>query len=67
MTEGLLDKYVGGSGWPRELARRYFTEYLRYEVTGRAREGLAKFFEMAGWLGVLEVRRKLEYLEGVTT
>jgi chorismate dehydratase len=63
MTEGLLDRYCLEKGWPRELARRYFTEYLRYEVTGRARKGLAKFFELAGKLGVMKIGRKVEYLE----
>jgi len=63
MTEKLLDRHCVEKGWPRELARRYFTEYLRYEVTDRARLGLAKFFELAGKLGVLKLGRKLEYLE----
>ena len=63
MTGELVAKYAAERGWPGELARRYFTEYLRYEVTGRAREGLEKFFEMAGRLGLLDVRREPRYLE----
>lgn len=63
MTEAILDKYAGEKHWPRELARRYFTEYLRYEVTPRGREGIERFFRMAGERGLLEVRRGVRYLE----
>ena len=63
LTEGLLDRYAEEKGWPRELAQRYFTQYLRYEVTPRAREGLARFFEIADRLGLLKWRRAIEYLE----
>ena len=62
-TEVLLDRYAAEKGWPRELARKYFTEYLRYEVTAEARAGLARFFEMAGRLGLLEIRRQVAYFE----
>ena len=64
MTEELVGRYAGKRGWPGELARRYFTEYLRYEVTERARAGLEKFFELAGpaGLGILPLRRPVEYL-----
>jgi chorismate dehydratase len=62
-TGHLLDRYAGEKGWPRDLARQYFTEYLRYEVTPRAREGLALFFEKAARLGLLPIRREVRYLE----
>jgi chorismate dehydratase len=62
-TEQLLDRYAAEKQWPRALARRYFTEFLRYEVTPRAREGLAHFFALAGRLGLLERRRPPVYLE----
>jgi chorismate dehydratase len=62
-TEQLLDRYAADKGWPRDLARQYFTEYLRYEVTPRAREGLALFFEKAGRLGLLHLRRDVRYFE----
>jgi chorismate dehydratase len=63
MTEQLLDRYATDRGWPRELARRYFTDYLRYRVTPQDREGLALFFQMAGELGILHLRREPAYLE----
>jgi chorismate dehydratase len=63
ITEELLDRYAEEKRWPRALARKYFTEYLRYEVTPRAREGLGRFFEMAQCQGLLPRRRGIEYLE----
>jgi chorismate dehydratase len=63
LTEQLLDRYAAEKQWPRDLARRYFTEYLRYEVTPRARQGLRRFFEIASGLGLLPDRRPVEFLE----
>lgn len=63
LTEELLDRYATEKGWPRELARKYFTQYLRYEVTFDARRGLARFFEMAAGYGLLAARRPIEYFE----
>jgi predicted solute-binding protein len=62
-VEGLLDRYAEERGWPRELARKYFTQYLRYEVTPEARAGLARFYELAFKMGLLRRRREVEYLE----
>ncbi len=63
MTERLLDRHCAEKGWPRDLARQYFTEYLRYEVTDRARLGLVRFFDLAGKQGLLQIARALNYLE----
>ncbi|HUO10009.1 MAG TPA: menaquinone biosynthesis protein [Phycisphaerae bacterium] len=63
MTDELVARHASERRWPVELARRYFTEYLRYEVTPAARAGLTRFFEMADSLGILRRRRSLEYLE----
>jgi chorismate dehydratase len=63
MTETLLDRYAQEKSWPRELARKYFTQYLRYEVTPAARQGLAKFYELAHAQNLLPHQRPIEYLE----
>jgi len=63
MTGELLDRHAVEKGWPRDLARRYFTEYLRYEVTPAARQGLARFFELADMHALLPARRPVQYLE----
>jgi len=61
-TEQLLDRYAAEKSWPRDLARKYFTEYLRYEVTPHARAGLAKFFDLATQNNLLPPRRPISYL-----
>jgi chorismate dehydratase len=38
--------------WPRDLARRYLTEYLRFEVGPREREGAGLFLKEAAALGL---------------
>jgi chorismate dehydratase len=63
MTEALLDRYATAKGWPRELAHRYFVEYMRYEVTEPGRQAVQKFFDMAVDLGLLEITRPVKYLE----
>ncbi len=63
MTEQLLDRHCTEKGWPRDLARRYFTEYLKYEVTPRSRQGLAKFYELAAKHSLLKITRESKYLE----
>jgi chorismate dehydratase len=63
MTEQLLDRHVAEKRWPRDLARRYFTEYLRYEVTPAARRGLARFFELLAKHKLLAISRPIQYLE----
>ena len=62
-TEQLLDRYAAEKQWPRDLARRYFTEYLRYEVTPAARQGLVRFFALAQTHNLLPAQRPVEYLE----
>jgi chorismate dehydratase len=63
LTDHLLERYAGEKGWPRELARKYFTEYLRYEVTPTARRGLGRFFELAQRHGLLSDKRPIEFFE----
>ena len=62
--DGGTRRYAGEPRWPGIWARRYAAEYLRYEVTERARAGLEKFFMLAGpaGLGILPLRRPVEYL-----
>jgi len=64
MTEKLLDKYAAVKRWPRELARRYFTEYLRYAWTDAMTDGLRKFYELAQAEGLLQVARGIQMCRG---
>jgi chorismate dehydratase len=49
-------------GWPTDLARRYFTEMLRYAVGPREREAVDVFFDKAHQLGLLPRRRETTWL-----
>ncbi|MEI8197516.1 MAG: MqnA/MqnD/SBP family protein [Phycisphaerae bacterium] len=64
MTESLLDKYVAEKHWPRDLAHRYFTEYLKYAWNDRMAAGLAQFYQLAQAEGLLNVHRALRYVTG---
>jgi chorismate dehydratase len=63
MTEAILDKYASEKHWPRPLARKYITEYLKYEVTPQAQLGVAQFFALAAKYDLLRVTRPVRYLE----
>lgn len=63
LTEDLLDRYAAEKKWPRDLAKKYFTQYLRYHVTEKAREGLVLFFRLAQKHNLLQTHREPRYLE----
>lgn len=56
-TEWLISRAVDERRWPRDLAIRYVTEYLRYEVGPQQREGIERFFAEASGLGLLPATR----------
>lgn len=49
----LVQRYAAERRWPADLARRYVTELLRYEVTPRARAGAERFLAEAAAAGLL--------------
>ncbi len=63
LTEELLTRHAAEKRWPPDLARKYFTHYLRYQVTPEARRGLAHFFHLAAKHHLLPTPRQPEYLE----
>ncbi len=63
MTDQLVERYAGEKGWPADLARRYFTEHIRYEVTPRCRKGVETFFQLSDQHGLLAIHRPVHYLE----
>ncbi|HYD01325.1 MAG TPA: menaquinone biosynthesis protein [Phycisphaerales bacterium] len=54
-TQWLIDRAVDDRRWPRDLATRYVTEFLRYEVGDRQREAVARFLIECSSLGLLPV------------
>lgn len=47
-VEGIVARYAGVHHWPAEVARRYMTEYLRYEVGERELGAMSLFWRKAG-------------------
>ncbi|MDP1663043.1 MAG: MqnA/MqnD/SBP family protein [Phycisphaerales bacterium] len=52
-TSWLIDRAVDDRRWPRDLAVRYVTDYLRYEVGPRQREAVARFLTECAALNLL--------------
>lgn len=52
-TQWLIDRAVDDRRWPRDLATRYVTDYLRYEVGPRQQEAAARFLGECAALGFL--------------
>jgi chorismate dehydratase len=50
-TQWLIDRAVDDRRWPRDLATRYVTDYLRYEVGPRQRQAVATFLKECEQLG----------------
>jgi len=55
-TAWLVERAVDERHWPRALAHRYVTEYLRYELGPRQREAIAFFLAQAGSAGLIPLR-----------
>jgi len=49
----IAERRAKQSGWPVDVARRYLGQLLRYELTPRHAEGLARFFDMAARLNII--------------
>jgi len=52
-TQWLIDRAVDRRRWPRDLATRYVTDYLRYDIGPRQREAVARFLEECAATGLL--------------
>ena len=63
MTSELAGQYAAAGGWPVSLAERYFTEYLKYEITADRRRGLELFYQYGRELELLKADRPIRYLD----
>lgn len=52
----VVDRAVDERRWPRDLARRYVKDYLRYAIGAREREAVAMFLDECAALGLLPPR-----------
>lgn len=53
-VEQIVERYAPEHGWPTAVARRYLTEYLKFEVGVRQLEAVRLFHRLAAKHGVLE-------------
>lgn len=63
MAAELADRYAPPTGWPVGLAEKYFTQYLKYDITENRRRGLELFYQYAGQLDLLKADRPIRYFE----
>jgi len=52
-VESILAQYAPALGWPTEIARRYLTEYLQYELTPRHLKAIELFHTLAAKHGII--------------
>jgi chorismate dehydratase len=52
-TQWLIDRAVDERRWPRDLATRYVTEFLRYDVGEPQRAAVTRFLGECAALGLL--------------
>ena len=52
-VDEIIAEHAAPRGWPRDVARKYLTEYLKFEVTERGVEAIARFHELAAKHGVI--------------
>ncbi len=63
MTDALVAQYATATRWPVNLARKYFTQYLKYDITPERRRGLELFFQYAHQLHLIHHNRPIRYFE----
>lgn len=61
LTDALVERYAATTRWPKDLARQYFTHYLKYEVSPASRQGVARFFALAARHDLLPAQRPITY------
>jgi chorismate dehydratase len=53
IVDRLVEQHAVPRGWPREIARRYLTEYLKFDIGPQQIEAIALFHELAGKHGLV--------------
>ena len=52
-VEELIERHAVPMGWPRELARKYLTQHLRFDIGPRELEAIACFHQLAAKHGLV--------------
>lgn len=63
MTDALVAQYATATRWPVNLAHKYFTQYLKYDITPERRQGLELFYQYAHQLKLIQQNRPIRYFE----
>ena len=63
-VDGIVRRFAVPRGWPADLARRYLTEYLQFDVTPRHLEAVRLFHALAFKHGMLAVPPRELVVEG---
>ncbi len=59
-VDELVRDFAVGRGWPADIARRYLTEYLKYEVGERQVRAVRLFHQLAARYGLIPSVRSLD-------
>jgi chorismate dehydratase len=54
-VEQILEHHASRLGWPTDIARRYLTEYLEYDITPRHIDAIRYFYQLAAKHGIIDV------------
>jgi chorismate dehydratase len=49
----LVEQHAVPRGWPRDIARRYLTDYLKFDIGPQQIEAIRLFHELAGRYGII--------------
>jgi len=64
-VDELVTKFAVPRGWPADVARRYLTQHLKYDIGVRELEAIALFHRLAAKHGILaDAPRRLEIYQG---
>ncbi len=64
--EELLSLYAEPRGWPRDIARRYLCEYLKFDIGSRQLQAIRRFHDLAARHGAIpRPARELDVYEHV--
>ncbi|HTW93765.1 MAG TPA: menaquinone biosynthesis protein [Tepidisphaeraceae bacterium] len=63
-VENIVVAYAEKHGWPRDLARKYLSEHLKFEIGERELQAISRFHELAARYGLISSPpRPLETLQ----
>ena len=59
----IINQHARPRGWPADVARRYLTEHLQFDITPRHLDAIRLFHRLAAQHGIIGAPRELELYE----